>query len=530
MSNVDINDTNKLNLPDEILLAIINTLNIIDVLYSLVGVNQRFDRLILDPLYIHRLDLTVKSLLNNNFSVDKQVLDRICEEILPRINNKINELTIDPHSMERILGAVVYPQLHSLSLINFQPDTLLPCLTGDTKLRCLLADQITHLNITIIDEISTVVDENELNLFPLILSTGKRLTDLTFSQWFCCEGSHISIFHMPSTSCVSSTVTKLNIEVNTFDDCLYLLDERLDSLSILIISIIRISAPLSNIDNIRQLSKLKCFSLISPCRTQFYDSLVIPLLCRMSNLEELTLYLSIKRTESTYIDGTHLYDEILIHMPRLKKFIFSINTLVVNKNIRINLPSNNDIQYSFIRKEYQQIGSCTHNESLERGSTCHIYSLPYQFENFCYLNCHFKGGIFDKVSCVMITDREHPFEQELFQTISNSFPFLRTLIICNYQPQKRKQQLFPTITFPHLHSLDLQSANVDYAAQFVCDTKIHLPCLLELTITYESLVMTTNNFTNDATRLTCARLQTLIICGAYVLPENVHTYFPLCKI
>jgi hypothetical protein len=215
-------------------------------------------------------------------------------------------------------------------------------------------------------------------------------------------------------------------------------------------------------------------------------------------------------------------------MPQLNKFIFSINTLVVNKNIRINLPSNNDIQYSFIRRGYQQIASYTHKESMERGSTCHIYSLPYQFENFYNMNCHFQGDIFDKVRCVMMTDREHPFEQELFQIISNSFPFLRTLIICNYQSQKRKQQLFPTITFPHLHSLDLQYANVDYAAQFVCHTKIYLPCLLELTITYESLVMITNNFTNDATRLICARLQILKICSSYVRPENFHTYFPSC--
>ncbi|CAF4193925.1 unnamed protein product, partial [Rotaria sordida] len=64
----------------------------------------------------------------------------------------------------------------------------------------------------------------------------------------------------------------------------------------------------------------------------------------MLNLEELTLYLSIRRIESTYIDGTHLYDEILIHMPQLKKFNFNIYTLVFNKDIKINLPSNNDIQ------------------------------------------------------------------------------------------------------------------------------------------------------------------------------------------
>ena len=148
-------------------------------------------------------------MLNNNFSVDKQVLNRICEEILPRINNKINKLTVDRHSMERILRAVDYPQLYSLSFVNFQPDTLLQHLTGilfitftylinktflyikgDTKFHRLLTDQITHLNIDIHDEITTELsDENESNLFALILSIGKRLTDLTFSQWFCHKNS-----------------------------------------------------------------------------------------------------------------------------------------------------------------------------------------------------------------------------------------------------------------------------------------------------------------------------------------------------
>jgi hypothetical protein len=248
----------------------------------------------------------------------------------------------------------------------------------------------------------------------------------------------------------------------------------------------------------------------------------------MSNLEELTLYLSIVRIESTYIDGTHLYDKILIHMPQLNKFRFSINTLVFNEDIRINHSSNNDIQHSFVKRGYQQIDSYIHEESTERESTCHIYSLPYHFDSFYNMNCRFQGGIFEKVRCVMMTEREHPFEHELFQIISHSFPFLRTLIICNYEPQKRKQYSSTIITFPHLRSLDLRVANVDYGAQFLCDTKIHLPCLLILKITYESLVMITNNFTNDLTRLTCARLQSLIIYGLYVPPENFHTYFPSC--
>jgi hypothetical protein len=38
-----------LDLPDEMLLTIFNKLNMVDVLYSLVDVNERFDRLVLDP-------------------------------------------------------------------------------------------------------------------------------------------------------------------------------------------------------------------------------------------------------------------------------------------------------------------------------------------------------------------------------------------------------------------------------------------------------------------------------------------------
>lgn len=130
MSTLDKNDINILDLPDEILLAIINKLNMIDVLYSLVDVNQRLDRVILDPLYIHHLNLTVKSFFKNNSSVDNQVLDRICQAILPRINSKISKITVDQHSMERILHAAVYPQLYSLSLVDFRQETLLPYLTG----------------------------------------------------------------------------------------------------------------------------------------------------------------------------------------------------------------------------------------------------------------------------------------------------------------------------------------------------------------------------------------------------------------
>jgi hypothetical protein len=104
------------------LLTIFTKLNMVDVLYSLVDVNQRFDRLVLDSLHIHHLNFSTKRDDTHNSSVDTHILDRICSKILPRINEKITKLTLEPLSVEPVLGTVHYLQLHSLSFVNFDPD------------------------------------------------------------------------------------------------------------------------------------------------------------------------------------------------------------------------------------------------------------------------------------------------------------------------------------------------------------------------------------------------------------------------
>jgi hypothetical protein len=124
------NDINILDLPDELLQFIFNKLNTVDMLYSLVDVNQRFDRLAFDPFYIQRLNFSIESSNNYNSSVYTHILDRICEKILPRINEKVTKLTLEPLSVERVLGTVHYPQLYSLSFFNFQPKILSRHLTG----------------------------------------------------------------------------------------------------------------------------------------------------------------------------------------------------------------------------------------------------------------------------------------------------------------------------------------------------------------------------------------------------------------
>jgi hypothetical protein len=130
MNILSSNDINILDLPDEMLRAIFNKLNMVDMLYSLVDVNQRFDRLALDSLYVYHLDFSIEAFNNYNSSTYTYILDRICSKILPRINQKITELTVDPLSMKRILGAVDYSQLYSLSFVNFEPKILSRHLTG----------------------------------------------------------------------------------------------------------------------------------------------------------------------------------------------------------------------------------------------------------------------------------------------------------------------------------------------------------------------------------------------------------------
>lgn len=245
----------------------------------------------------------------------------------------------------------------------------------------------------------------------------------------------------------------------------------------------------------------------------------------MTNLEELTLLLSILRVDSNYIDGVHLYDEILIHMPRLNKFTFSIVSQTINKNIKIDLPSNDKIQSTFIKRGYNQVGSYADFNSTTNVGRCHVYSLPYQFDIFINLNNVFTGGIFNKVRCLFMNDTS-PFEHELFALVSQTFPYLEKLYLHNFQAQKNKQHSSQLVVFSHLIELILSAAHVDYAEQFLFEKNTRLPRLLELTIKYETLAIVTNNFTNDAARLNCANLKNIHIEGSFVRSEHFHHYFP----
>ncbi|CAF3499883.1 unnamed protein product [Rotaria socialis] len=106
-------DAHLLDLPNEILLIILRKLNNIDVLYSLLDINNgRLDIIAQENTFTNILNFVN----TNNISL----IDRFCIYILPRIHQNIKYFIFEPAVMERILLAAVYPNLTELKLFNFE--------------------------------------------------------------------------------------------------------------------------------------------------------------------------------------------------------------------------------------------------------------------------------------------------------------------------------------------------------------------------------------------------------------------------
>ena len=111
-----------LDLPNEILLIILNKLDSMDVLYSLSGINnERLDILAQDKMFTNTLNF-VWSLTNDSYSVPVSILDRFCFDILPIIHQNVKYLILESSYIERILLAADYPYLSELKLYNFNED------------------------------------------------------------------------------------------------------------------------------------------------------------------------------------------------------------------------------------------------------------------------------------------------------------------------------------------------------------------------------------------------------------------------
>ncbi|CAF4567501.1 unnamed protein product [Rotaria sp. Silwood2] len=514
------------DLPDEILMMIFKNMCQVDVLYSLIDANQRLNTIVHDSIFTDHLILLEH--LSDGFicSLTDSILDHFCSQILPKINHKIKRLDLESSSMERILSATNYPSLHELSLYNINLNTFAQYFIEENALTDLFKNKI--LSLTFNMNVNKKNNDREFFnaiIFQRIIKTFTNIQYLNFcpsSTWY----SRIS-FEIFIENLASSTLLELHVTLTNFDNCLYLLDGRFSQLHTLYINVADIQSSQQTIRNMENLPSLKCFSLYSNVMTSAYDELVVPLLNRMFNLEELDLYIKL-RDKNTFIDGNNLKKNILNNMSRLKKLQFYIRSTTIVLN-QLNIPSNEDIQYTF--KDFYNnhiISYVDYFTDTQRGQ-CHVYSYPYTLNEYYKITNNFPGGLYKSVTKISLYD-ERPFEYKFFLQIAQSFPFLKKLILENMKPQNDKKQNLPIIEYPHLIILDLTEAHLDYIELFLLDTKMRLSNNISLIVIYQALRKVTEKFTKNSTRTNGEKLHRLSLLGKYRIPKYVKEYFPHTEI
>ncbi|CAF3818307.1 unnamed protein product [Rotaria sp. Silwood1] len=203
----------------------------------------------------------------------------------------------------------------------------------------------------------------------------------------------------------------------------------------------------------------------------------------MINLEELGLYVKICE-RNKFVDGHDLKKNIINKLVRLKKIQFYFRSTIGLLN-QINLPSNEDIQYTFKDFPDNHITSYVDYFSDTQQSRCHIYSHPYTL-------CE-------------------------YYKITNNFP-------------EDDNQILPIIEYPHLTTLDHTEAHLDYIELFLLDTKTRLSNNVYLVVIYQALRRVTEKFTRNATRINGKKLRRLSLLGKYRIPKYVKEYFPHTEI
>ncbi|CAF3943674.1 unnamed protein product [Rotaria sp. Silwood1] len=508
-SNVDF-----LDLPNEILLHILKKLDNICVLYSLFGViNERFDSLLQDNIFTNTLNLLTNTADDKSSLIDP-ILNRFCIDILPRIHYNVKHLILESMSMKRILLIGTFPNLTHLKVFNFGRHIALNYFTDRSIFQHIFKHQITELILENSDQDSWIILSQQYteNVYARILTFFENLTHLSIVKSSSISGyPPLSIRGLPSTIFFSSILTKLDINVESINDCFHLLDGRLKQLTTFIVQIESIDNNSRTVHNTNELPNLKCFSLTSYYETNAYGRQVIPLLRCMTHLEKLTLYIRIYN-RSTFVDGTNLHKDILIHMPRLHTFTFYIST-DIQFDDSVHYLSDNDIQQTFTNIGYHQI-ACSVN---------YFYRKYRAFPNI----------IFNTVTYLLVGDLI-PFKYDFFIQIAKAFPSLKDFCIINvtsplwnfdsYTADRIDSHSY--IEYPNLTSLNVKYVDNYYIEQFLLDTKTYAPHLTEIKVYFNKLKTVTENFTRDATRYNCRNIKQLIFEKTMNYPKELYLYFP----
>ncbi|CAF3764288.1 unnamed protein product [Rotaria sp. Silwood1] len=523
-----------MDLPDELLIIIFKKLNNIDVLCSLIDVNMRFNKIICDQIFTSYLTLFQRSSDDVICPLNDRIIDRFCLQILPQIHYKIKWLNIESSSMKHILCIVDYPNLNGLGLYNIEEETFKRLFIDEIALTRIYKNQIYKLIITVANNTNEIsMKDLIITIYMYVFTVFTNLHYLNFCS-FSNINPHYLSFDRKSPNFFSSTLTELYINLENFEDCLYLLNGHFNQLRIFYVTIRFIDRSFMVINNEEELPNLRCFSLTCDDSTYYYMDLIVPLLHRMLNLEELILYLVLNSTEK-FIDGDNLTKNIINHVSRLNKFIFNIRS-VIYALYESCLPLKEQIQQTFINFINKPIITCVdYFPSIKKGH-CHMYSYPYTMTYYIHITNNFPGGLFKCVREITLFD-ERPFEHQFFIRIAQAFPYLKILSVNNWTAQKYKQcrksnddnQDSSIANYPHLIQLSLLYVHVDYVEQFLDNTKTFISNNISFSVNYSVLRQATHNFTRNEMRINCSKLSDIHIFEKFYYSEHFKAYFPNIK-
>ena len=129
-------------LPDELLLIILKKLANTNVLYSLMGLNLRLDRIIRDPCFTTEINL-IKLNDDETSGQVETLIDRFCLDILPTIGHRIRWLKVRSISMERVLLATDYLNLSQLDILISDKEPILH-FNGESTVAFSSAGSLVH--------------------------------------------------------------------------------------------------------------------------------------------------------------------------------------------------------------------------------------------------------------------------------------------------------------------------------------------------------------------------------------------------
>ena len=279
---------------------------------------------------------------------------------------------------------------------------------------------------------------------------------------------------------------------------------------------------------------MKYFSLSSYRETNEYDSYILPLIRQMQHLQELMLSLHVYG-RSAFINGIHLENEILIYLSKLKIFKFNIITYNENMSNEIHIQSNNDLRRTFLNWRYGHV-NCYINSYPNNEARSHIFSLPCNQNDMYIISSGFLEGFHTNVRILFLIDRVYPFTHEFFLRIARAFPFITELTVLNNRvynnTNENNNQTKLTVEFHYLTSLTIHFQQDIYVEQFLVDTNTYLPNLINLTISYDNLVIVTNSFTRHSTRRNCSKVEILKFTTfpITVHPKEFYLHFPCLEL